>query len=78
MIVGVLFSLAGVLLYLIGFYKWGASSFGSLDYQTTLRIIIPGTVLVIFGLQLFFSSFLFSILFVGRKYQNINERRVVT
>jgi glycosyltransferase involved in cell wall biosynthesis len=62
LIAGLLITLLGIALYLIGFAQWGRVNFGNLNYQQTLRIIIPGTTLVLVGLQVFFSSFLISLL----------------
>jgi hypothetical protein len=62
LIIGLLLAGAGVAFYIIGLSRWSQSSFGGLDYQTTLRIVIPGTTLVILGVQMFFSSFLISVL----------------
>jgi glycosyltransferase involved in cell wall biosynthesis len=46
--------------YALGF--WGARSFGQLDPEQSLRIVIPSATLLILGLQLMFSSSLLSIL----------------
>lgn len=62
LIAGLLITLLGVVLYLVGFAQWSRVNFGNLNYQQTLRIIIPGTTLVLVGLQVFFSSFLISLL----------------
>jgi glycosyltransferase involved in cell wall biosynthesis len=62
LISGVITILAGFALYLVGFLQWVGSNLGPLDYQSTLRIIIPGTTLILIGFQLFFSSFIVSLL----------------
>lgn len=59
---GLLITLAGLALYGVGLVIWGGSGFGALDYQETLRVIIPGSSLVLVGLQVFFYSFLISLL----------------
>ncbi len=62
LVAGVLVALGGVGLYVAGLIVWGQGGFGPLDYQRTLRIIIPGTALLLVGVQVFFASFLISLL----------------
>ncbi|MDB4881174.1 MAG: arnC 1 [Gemmatimonadetes bacterium] len=47
--------------------QWVASSFGALDYASTLRWAIPGFTLTSLGLQTVFASFFLSILGLRRK-----------
>lgn len=47
--------------------QWSAVKFGTLDYATTMRWVIPGVTLVALGFQTVFSSFFVSILRMGRK-----------
>jgi hypothetical protein len=61
--------LAGAVLLTSGFglsvyalAVWGDSSFGELDYQDTMRVVIPAVVLLILGCQTILSSLFFSIL----------------
>jgi len=70
LVFGILTIMAGMFLYLIGTLKWVESNLGPLDYQTTLRIIIPGTTLVLIGFQLFFSSFIVSLLSIKSSTNN--------
>jgi len=46
--------------YAVGF--WGIQSFGRLDPQRSLRIVVPSAALLTLGLQIMFSSCLLSIL----------------
>ncbi|MFP8870691.1 MAG: glycosyltransferase family 2 protein [Myxococcota bacterium] len=46
---------------------WGASSFGSLDPQQTLRLIVPAVTSLTIGFQLILSSFFLSVLGLRRK-----------
>lgn len=62
LIAGVILTVAGVLLFGVGAIIWGQNDFGELDYQETLRIVIPGTTFLLVGLQVFFHSFLISLL----------------
>ncbi|MBN1311704.1 MAG: glycosyltransferase family 2 protein [Anaerolineae bacterium] len=59
---GIVITLAGVALYIAGLVMWRDAHFGPLEYEKVLRITIPGTSLVLTGLQIFFSSFVISLL----------------
>lgn len=53
----------GVGLYAYSFYLWGSRSFGPIvEYQHTLRLVIGGTGSLLVGFQIFFSSFVFSLI----------------
>ena len=52
----------GVVLAALAVGIWGVRSFGHLDPQQSLRIVVPSTTLLIVGLQIMFSSCLLSIL----------------
>jgi glycosyltransferase involved in cell wall biosynthesis len=62
LIAGAIAFALGLLLaaYAVGF--WGIQSFGHLDPQRSLRIVIPSAALLTLGLQIMFSSCLLSIL----------------
>lgn len=62
LVAGLFLTLAGIVFYVYGLLVWGASHFGPLDYQTTLRIAISGTICIVLGMQIFFSSFIVSLL----------------
>jgi hypothetical protein len=62
LVVGAAATACGLLLaaYAIGF--WGVRSFGHLDPEKSLRIVIPSATLLMVGLQIIFSSCLLSVL----------------
>ena len=64
-IAGVLALLAGVALLSWLFMSWVHVSFGPLELDRTIRVAIPGMLLVTLGVQTVFSSFLLSILGFG-------------
>ena len=51
---------------------WGAASFGELDPQQTLRLIVPAVLSLTIGFQLILSSFFLSVLGLGRKRGDAN------
>jgi glycosyltransferase involved in cell wall biosynthesis len=59
---GAAVALAGVGLLGWGVLEWWAQDFGPLDYQRTLRVVIPGATLLIVGVQTVLASFFFSLL----------------
>ncbi|GJL73563.1 MAG: dolichol-P-glucose synthetase [Nitrosomonas sp.] len=59
--IGLLLFLFGILAISAAVFQWGQTNFGPLDYQHTLRILIPGVTLCTLGLQAFFFSFLVSL-----------------
>jgi glycosyltransferase involved in cell wall biosynthesis len=66
--------LAGALLIAGGFGfsiwalgAWGARSFGVLDPQETLRLVVPGATALILGFQTVLSSFFLSVLGMSRR-----------
>ena len=46
---------------------WEAQHFGQLDYPHTMRIVIPGALLLILGVQTIFASFFLSVLGLRRR-----------
>jgi glycosyltransferase involved in cell wall biosynthesis len=66
--------ITGCLLLILGlavsFYAvgiWGSESFGDLNPQQTLRLVIPAVLSMILGCQIILSSFFLSILGINRK-----------
>jgi hypothetical protein len=59
--------LAGLALLATAVWKWEAAHFGSLDYPSTMRLVIPGVTLAALGFQTILSSCLVSILNVARR-----------
>ena len=48
-------------------WKWWSVSFGTLNYQETMRLVIPGVTLMAFGYQTVLYGFFTSILGMGKK-----------
>jgi len=59
--------LLGVGLLLTAVWQWRQAGFGPLDYERTMRLVIPGSTLTALGFQTVLSSFLVSIFAMGRK-----------
>jgi len=67
LIAGFLLLIAGVGLSIAAFLKWSSASFGPLEPTQVLRILTPGTTLVMLGFQVIWASFFLSILGLKRK-----------
>jgi hypothetical protein len=50
-----------------GFYRWSVRSFGPLDAQHSLRIVIPSLTALVLGSQTVLSSFFLSLLGLRRR-----------
>jgi glycosyltransferase involved in cell wall biosynthesis len=59
--------LGGVVLLALAVNRWRLASFGALDYAETMRLVVPGATLAVIGVQTFFSSFVLSLLSLGRR-----------
>lgn len=59
--------LLGSGLLLAGVWQWWQAGFGPLDYERTMRLVIPGSMLTALGFQTVLSSFFASILGMRRK-----------
>ena len=57
----------GLALLFVALSEWQSKQFGPLDYAHTMRWVIPGVTLITFGFQTVFSSFMVSIIGLGRK-----------
>ena len=62
LIIGFIVLLAGIVLSISAFTIWGELSFGPLDPVKILRLVIPGSTLIILGVQIILNSFFLSIL----------------
>jgi glycosyltransferase involved in cell wall biosynthesis len=67
LITGVLLVLGGAGLWVFGLSYWRSHHFGPLDPDTALRIVIPGFVSLILGIQIVLSSFFLSVLGMARR-----------
>jgi glycosyltransferase involved in cell wall biosynthesis len=75
LIAGTLAMLAGLLLAAYSVGAWGMRSFGRLDPEQSLRIVIPSATLLILGLQIVFSSCLLSILQLDTRTAGARTRK---
>jgi glycosyltransferase involved in cell wall biosynthesis len=66
-VAGLVTILAGAALVGSAVFDWGATGFGVLDPQTTMREVIPGVALLVFGGQTIFASFFLGILTLRRR-----------
>ena len=57
-VAGLLLTLAGLGTLVAATLRWDAAGFGTLDPTLTMRVVIPGAVLLVLGIQTIFSSFL--------------------
>ena len=67
LIAGSTMTIAGCIGSVLAVGKWGMESFGEMDPQITLRIVIPSVLLLVLGTQMILSSFFLSILGLGRR-----------
>lgn len=67
LVVGVLVALAGVAGSIYAVTTWQDESFGRLDYQDTMRIVIPSGALLVIGVETILFSFFLSILGLRRR-----------
>jgi hypothetical protein len=65
--IGALAGATGAALLLVAILQWRAHHFGPLDYEVTLRWVIPGVTLVVLGLQTMLASFFLRILQLARR-----------
>jgi len=67
LVAGVLSLVIGLVLLLWAVNHWRLRDFGALDYSSTMRCVIPGTMLIALGIQTILSSFFVSILGMRRR-----------
>ena len=65
--IGAIITAGGVAGTLYAVNAWRLHHFGPLDFSSTLRIVIPATTALMLGLQVILSSFLVSLLGLGRR-----------
>jgi hypothetical protein len=66
-VVGLLLTLTGFATLVAAVWSWSAVAFGELDPRLTMRVVIPGAVLLVLGIQTIFSSFFLSVLGIRRR-----------
>jgi glycosyltransferase involved in cell wall biosynthesis len=59
--------LVGLALTVYALGLWGARSFGPLNYEQTLRLVIPAVTTLMLGIEVIFSSFFLSLLGLRRR-----------
>lgn len=59
--------LVGVAMIALAVWQWGSVGFGELDYQRTMRMVIPGVTLTALGVQAVLSSCFIGILTIRRR-----------
>jgi hypothetical protein len=67
LLAGVLTGAGGLLMLSVALWAWRGTGFGDLDPAVTMRLVIPGAVLVALGVQTLFSSFFLSTLGLRRR-----------
>jgi hypothetical protein len=67
LLLGTLTVAAGSALLVVALGAWSDTGFGDLDPAVTMRLVIPGVVLVALGVQALFSSFFLSTLGLRRR-----------
>jgi hypothetical protein len=65
---------AGLCLATYALGSWGTRSFGTLNPEQSLRVVIPSATLLVLGLQIIFSSCLLSILQLDTRTANARTR----
>lgn len=66
-VVGTLLTAAGLATSAYAVEAWGSKHFGALDYSHTMRLVIPGALLLTLGAQTIFASFFMSVLGLRRR-----------
>jgi glycosyltransferase involved in cell wall biosynthesis len=67
LVIGALLILFGASMWLFGLNYWRSHSFGPLDPDKTLRVVVPGFVSLTLGVQVVLSSFFLSVLGMRRR-----------
>lgn len=66
-VIGLLLTLAGIIITIIAFVIWGNNSFGNLEPEVMTKITIPAATLIAMGVEVIFASFFLGILKIERK-----------
>jgi glycosyltransferase involved in cell wall biosynthesis len=67
LITSILGGAVGLTLIVIAVAEWYHAGFGRLDYSYTMRLVVPGVTSISLAIQLFFGSFVVSIMGMQRK-----------
>jgi glycosyltransferase involved in cell wall biosynthesis len=76
LVAGAGFLLTGLVASIWALSSWGSGSFGELDPEKMLRIIIPAALALALGCQIILTSFFLSVLGLGRQRGQGRERQV--
>ena len=76
LVVGLLSLLAGVALLIVSVFQWREAAYGWLNYNRTLRWVIPGSTLCTLGFQTLLGSFFVSVLGLAADEVRAGRRRV--
>lgn len=66
-IAGAIVMLIGVVLFAVAFEQWRRAGFGDLDYERTMRFVVPGCALIALGFETILAGFFLGILQFFRK-----------
>lgn len=66
-LVGTLLTVGGLATSAYAVGAWGSKHFGALNYSHTMRLVIPGALLLTLGVQTIFASFFMSVLGLRRR-----------
>ena len=66
-VVGLLLTFVGLGTLGLAVWSWNQVGFGELDPRVTMRAVIPGSILLVLGIQTVFSSFFLSVLGIRRR-----------
>jgi glycosyltransferase involved in cell wall biosynthesis len=61
-IAGAIVMLIGVVLFAVAFEQWRRAGFGDLDYERTMRFVVPGCALIALGFETILAGFFLGIL----------------
>jgi glycosyltransferase involved in cell wall biosynthesis len=71
LLIGLVLLLTGIGISIYAFYLWEKVNFGRLEYDRTLRLVVPAGTFILLGVQTIFSSFFISILKIKRSNNEV-------
>jgi hypothetical protein len=71
LLIGMFLFLTGIGISIYAFYLWEKVNFGRLEYDRTLRLVVPAGTFILLGVQTIFSSFFISILKIKRSNNEV-------
>lgn len=76
LVISIFLFVTGTAGMLWAFYKWQQLGFGSLDPRHMLRILVPSLLAISMGIQIFFSSFLLSMLGLRQQFRSARSSTI--